>query len=107
MLAEDTVKLDEILSCRGKTRILMLLAETNELNITEIMKNVGLNHSGINSHLKQLEEAGLVEQKRFGRIRIYKYRDEDPRAQALKALIQVWNNEVGRRSVKVNGGPDK
>jgi len=92
MPKEKNFELDEILSCRGKTRILMLLSEMGELNITEIAKSVGLNHSSITNHLKQLAETGLVEEKRFGRIRIYKYRDDDPRAQALRALINVWDD---------------
>jgi predicted transcriptional regulator len=60
MSLEKGTTLDEILSCRGKTRILMLLSEAKELNITEIAKNVGLNHSTINNHLIQLEKSGLI-----------------------------------------------
>ena len=97
MSTEKIIKLDEILSCRGKTRILMLLSDEKELNITEIARNARLNYSSTNSHLKDLERTGLVEQKRFGRIRIYKYRDDDPRAQALRTLIKVWNDENNRK----------
>ena len=99
MSLEKGVTLDEILSCRGKTRILMLLSEARELNITEIAKNVGLNHSTINNHLIQLEKTGLITEKRFGRIRIYKYCEEDPRAQAIKNLIKVWNDQNNQKRV--------
>jgi DNA-binding transcriptional ArsR family regulator len=92
-------ELDDILSCRGKTRILMLLSEMGELNITEIANSVGLNHSSITNHLAKLSESGLVQEKRFGRIRIYKYREDDPRAQALRVLIRVWD-DVNNRKVR-------
>jgi len=100
-MPEEAAQLDEILSCRGKTRILMLLSDTVELNITEIAKSTGLNHSTTKGHLEQLEKNGLVEQKRFGRIRIYKYQEADPRAQALRTLIKVWNDENNRKKASV------
>jgi DNA-binding transcriptional ArsR family regulator len=98
-MQEEDTPLDEILSSRGRTRILMLLSDAVELNITEIAKSTGLNHSTTRGHLEHLEKIGLVEQKRFGRIRIYKYQETDPRAQALKTLIKVWNDENNRGKV--------
>ena len=100
-MPEEAAQLDEILSCRGKTRILMLLSDKVELNITEIARSIGLNHSTTKGHLEQLEKTGLVEQKRFGRIRIYKYHEADPRAQALRTLIKAWNNENNQNEARV------
>jgi len=86
----DQTTLDEILSSRGRIRILMLLSNVMELNISEIARRVGLNYATANRHLIELENAGLVQQKKFGRIRIYKFSDTNSKAQAIKRLIKEW-----------------
>jgi len=87
---QEQTKLDEILSCRGRVRILMLLSNVMELNISEIARRVGLNYTTANRHLIELENAGLLQQKRFGGIRIYKFSDANSKAQAIKRLIKEW-----------------
>ncbi len=90
MSQPDQTTLDEILSSRGRIRILMLLSNVMELNISEIARRVGLNYATANRHLIELENAGLVQQKKFGRIRIYKFSDTNSKAQAIKRLIKEW-----------------
>ena len=90
MSQPEQTRLDEILSCRGRVRILMLLSNVMELNISEIARRVGLNYTTANRHLIELENAGLVQQKRFGRIRIYKFSDANSKAQAIKRLVKEW-----------------
>jgi len=81
---------EDILSSRGRIRLLKILCEKGELNISELAKRAELNHTTAISHLKNLQKAGLVEEKRFGRIRIFKINEEDPRVKALKNLFKVF-----------------
>ena len=85
--------LDEVLSSRGRVRILMILTRIPELNISDIARRVGLNYATTDKHLKELEGARLVQQKRFGRIRIYKLNDLDPRVTAVKKLVDFWETK--------------
>ena len=75
------VALEDVLSSKGRVRILKLLAELGELNVSAISRNINLNHSAVKEHLKFLTEAGLIREKRFGRILIYQFRDNNILAQ--------------------------
>ena len=51
-----------------------------------------LNHSSTKSHLEVLLASGLVEEKKFGRIKIYRYRIEDIRARSIRNLFNLWDS---------------
>jgi predicted transcriptional regulator len=84
------VPIDVLFSSRGRIKIVRELAVSNELNISEICRRVGLNHSTTKAHLDALIQSGMVEEKVFGRIKIYRYRMEDMRARSLKNLLDLW-----------------
>jgi DNA-binding transcriptional ArsR family regulator len=82
--------IEEILSCRGKVRILRILAEEGELNVSEITRRSRLNHTLTLKYLDTLKSEQLLDEKRFGRIRIFKYRWDNPKAKALSHLFDVY-----------------
>ncbi len=86
----ESIPIEEILSSRGRIKILKVLSQAIELNISEICRRVGLNHTSTKLHLQILIQSGLIEEKVFGRIKIYRYRIEDIRARALKNLLDLW-----------------
>ncbi len=84
------IPIEDMLSSRGRIKILKELAYADELNISEICRRVGLNHSTTKAHLSVLIASGLVEEKTFGRIKIYRYRSEDIRARSFRNLLDLW-----------------
>ncbi len=86
------IPLEELFSSRGRVKVLKELADANELNISELCRRVGLNHNTTKSHLKALVESGLIEEKTFGRIKIYRFRIEDLRARSLKNFFELWHS---------------
>ena len=70
-------------------KILRILAEIGELNISEIARRAGLNYTTTNQHLQVLKNHKLVRHKTFGRIRIFRF-EENPRARMIKKLIEFW-----------------
>ena len=84
---------EDVFSSRGRVRILRLLSEIEELNISEIARRAGLNYTTTNEHLRILEEASIVRHKSFGRIRIYRFNDQDLKARAIKDLMELWEEE--------------
>ncbi|MFW9886723.1 MAG: winged helix-turn-helix domain-containing protein [Candidatus Thorarchaeota archaeon] len=97
MISTDTddrfrVPIEELFSSRGRIKIIKELATSSELNISELCRRVSLNHSSTKSHLEVLIKSGLVEEKMFGRIKIYRYRIEDHRARALRNLFELWQS---------------
>lgn len=85
------LSLEKVFSSRGRAKILELLAQYDEMNISEIIRRTNLNHSSACSHLKALEELGFIQEKIFGRIKIYRFRTEDINARALKKLVLLWS----------------
>ena len=84
------MSIEDIFSSRGRVRILRILAEIGELNISEIARRAGLNYPTTNQHLQALENAGIVQHKKFGRIRIFRLDEKNPRAMMIKKLIDFW-----------------
>jgi len=79
-----------VFSSRGRVKILKILVDIGELNISEIARRAGLNYTTTNQHLNVLETSNLVRHKNFGRIRIFRFNYENPRAKRIKELIDEW-----------------
>jgi DNA-binding transcriptional ArsR family regulator len=62
---------EEILGSKGRIRVLEVLTESGELNISEISRRTGLNYTSVERHLTKLEKLGLLKEKRYGKIRIF------------------------------------
>ncbi|HUT82194.1 MAG TPA: winged helix-turn-helix domain-containing protein [Candidatus Bathyarchaeia archaeon] len=83
-------RIEEVLSSKGRILILKTLAEMEELNISAIARVTNLNHNTTSQHLEFLTKVGLVQEKRFGRIKIFRFRSENIRARSLKKLFEIW-----------------
>jgi len=90
------MKVEDVFSSKGKVRILRILSEIGELNISDIARRAGLNYTSTNEHLQMLEKAGLIKHKSFGRIRIYRFNEESVKAKAIKDLMEAWEQEDKR-----------
>jgi predicted transcriptional regulator len=85
---------EEIFSSKGRVKVLKTLAERGEMNISDITRRTCLNHATTSMHLKKLCELGIVEEKRFGRIRIFRFKKEDPRAWAIQSLFESFKKSA-------------
>jgi len=84
------LRIEEVLSSKGRILILKILAEMDELNISAIARVTNLNHNTTSQHLEYLTKVGLVQEKRFGRIKIFRFRSENIKARSLKKLFEIW-----------------
>lgn len=95
MMLEDSKNnylIEELLGSKARIKILKQLALNSELNISLIVSRTKLNHSSVLKHLNYLKEVNLVQEKKFGRIKIFRYRDENLKARSLKAFIEIWED---------------
>ncbi len=80
-----------------RVRLLMLL-EQEELSVAELQEILTKGQSQISTHLAQLKQAGLVEDRRDGKNNLYRLRDEhrtgDRTFTRLLALLQESSNDV-------------
>lgn len=88
----EKLRIENIFSSRGRVKIIKLLAKEEELNISEIVKKVRLNHSTVVQHLEYLCKVGIVQEKTFGRIRIYRLKSENTKVRALKTFFSFWES---------------
>jgi DNA-binding transcriptional ArsR family regulator len=84
--------IEEVLSSKGKIKILKILTLYEELNISEIVRRAQLNHATVAQHLDYFKEIGVVEEKTFGRIKIYRLSSADIKVKVIRDLIEFWEH---------------
>jgi DNA-binding transcriptional ArsR family regulator len=83
------------MSSYGRTKVLTIMLETGELNISEITRRSGLSHSATARHLEFLTESGILTEKRFNRIRIFRVDQGSPLAGVLMRFYTDWKGVEG------------
>jgi len=84
------MNVEDFFCSRLRMKILKILWQVGELNISGIARRLGVNYGTTNKHLKVLENEGIVQHKRFGRIRIYRLNKHSPKTKAIQNLLEVW-----------------
>ena len=83
------------MSSYGRTKVLTIMLETGELNISEITRRSGLSHSATARHLEFLTKSGILTEKHFNRIRIFRVDTTNPFVGALTRFYTDWK-EAGQ-----------
>jgi DNA-binding transcriptional ArsR family regulator len=86
---KNFVDVEEVFASKPRMKILRLLARLGALNVSDIARRIGLNYSATDKHLHLLEAEGVLVQRTYGRIRMYRF-SETPKAKAVQNLIEVW-----------------
>jgi DNA-binding transcriptional ArsR family regulator len=87
---ENTVEIEEVFSSKPRMKILKLIARLGALNISDVARRINLNYTATNRHLKLLESEGILRQKVYGRIRMFRFNEVSPKAKAVQNLIETW-----------------
>jgi DNA-binding transcriptional ArsR family regulator len=78
------------MSSYGRTKVLTIMLEAGELNVSEITRRSRLSHSATARHLEFLTKSGILTEKRFNRIRIFRVDQASPLAGALMRFYFDW-----------------
>jgi len=84
------MNIEDVFSSKLRMKILRILVRFRELNSSEIARKLGVNYVTTTKHLQTLENEGILVHKVFGRIRMYRLNENSPRAKAVQALIETW-----------------
>ncbi len=84
------MEVEEVFSSKPRMKILKLLSRLGTLNVSDIAKRIGLNYSATNEHLRLLEAEGIVVERTYGRIRMYRFNEASAKAKAVQHLIETW-----------------
>ena len=83
----------DLLGSRARVKILKNLAIHEELNISLIIKKTKLNHTNATKHLQYLESVGLIQENTFGRIKMYRFKNENIKARMFQKFLEIWEND--------------
>src|SRR6204780_3080532 len=86
------VKILRVLADPNRLRILLLLQD-EELSVAELQEILAMGQSTISTHLSQLKQAGLVEDRRTGKSSLYSIKI-DPADSILKGLLKQAKSEI-------------
>jgi len=84
---------EDLLGSKARAKILKVLAINEELTISLIINKTRLNYTNVMKHLDYLKSLDLIQEKKFGRIRIYRYKVENIKAKSLKNFIEIIEDE--------------
>ncbi len=84
--------IEQLFGSKTRIKIIQALAQDGELTISLIINRTKSNHTVVAKHLHYLIEVGLIQEKIFGRIKVYRYKHEDIRARSLTKLIEIWES---------------
>ena len=81
----------EDLASKGMVRILSVVTEYGPLCISDLSRKTGLNHGNVDRHVRKLVEVGLLEERRYGAVRMIKT--------SYTSLMISFKRDIG---VKIN-----
>lgn len=82
------MKVEDLLSSRGRVKVLKVLLSEGQANITRIVRESGLNHRLVEKHLEELVKMGIVQERRYGRLRMFMVDLRDPRVSGLSEVLK-------------------
>ena len=83
------MELEEVFSSKSRMKILKLIYQLGQLNVSDVARRLKLNFVSTSEHLKVLESEGILEERTYGRVRMYRF-SETPKAKAIVQLIDAW-----------------
>jgi len=86
----NIVELEEVFSSKPRMKILKILNDLGQLNVSDLARRLKINYSVTDEHLCLLESEGILKQYLYGRIRLYSFNETSEKAKAVQNLIQVW-----------------
>jgi DNA-binding transcriptional ArsR family regulator len=86
------MELEEVFSSKPRVKILKLIYQLGQLNVSDVARRIKMNYTATSEHLKLLEEEGILVSRVYGRVHMYRFSDSE-RAKAVAALIEVWEKQ--------------
>lgn len=88
------MEFEEVFSSKPRMKILKLLFRLGNLNVSDIARRIKLNYATTNQHLKILEDEQILQQRVYGRIRMYRFKESSQKAIVIQNLIEIWNQNA-------------
>ena len=93
------MELEEVFSSKPRMKILKLIYTLGQLNVSDVARRIKMNFAATSEHLKILEAEGILRERVYGRVRMYRFNEDSVKAKAVAGLIEAWEQS----SPKTNG----
>ena len=84
------MEFEEVFSSKLRMKILKLLYQLGQLNVSDIARRLGANFTAVSENLKILEAEGVLKELSYGRVRMYRFNEVSAKAKAVQSIIEVW-----------------
>ena len=84
------MELEAVLSSKSRMKILKLIYQLGSLNVSDVARRLKLNYASTSEHLKVLESEGILQERKYGRVRLYRFNEGSAKAKAVADLIEAW-----------------
>ena len=84
------MEFEEVFSSKARMKILALIYKLGQLNVSDVARRLKLNYASTSGHLKVLESEGILQERKYGRVRMYRFNDGSVKAKAVQKLIDAW-----------------
>jgi predicted transcriptional regulator len=84
------MELEEVFSSKPRMKILKLIYKLGSPNISDISRQIHANFTVTAEHLKLLESEGILQERFYGRVHMYRFNERTAKAKAVQNLIEAW-----------------
>jgi DNA-binding transcriptional ArsR family regulator len=87
------MELEEVFSSKSRLKILKLIYKLGQPNVSDIARRLKMNFASTSTHLKVLEAEGILQERKYGRVRLYRFDVGSAKAKAVQNLIEAWDQD--------------
>jgi predicted transcriptional regulator len=87
------MELEEVLSSKPRLKILNLIHTLGSLNVSDVARRLRTNYASTAEHLEVLASEGILQERTYGRVRMYRFKEGSVRAKAVAELIEAWEKQ--------------
>lgn len=87
------MEIEEVFSSKSRMKILKLVYQLGQLNVSDVARRLKLNFASTSEHLKVLELEGILQERTYGRVRMYRFNEGSAKAKAVQNLLDVWEQD--------------
>lgn len=80
--------IEQLLRSRGRVRVLKVVLERGQINISRLARETGLHHRIVSKYIEEFKSMGIVSERRYGRLRVIEANLLDSRIGALRRLLR-------------------
>ena len=87
------MELEEVFSSKTRMKILKLIYTLGSLNVSDVARRIKMNYTATAKHLKLLEAEGILQERVYGRVHMYRFNEGSAKAKAVADLIEAWEKQ--------------